>query len=135
MNLNMNMPQVFGHIALFFFVLANVYTPAKWMTKQFPENSAIKKSLADFLPVHIKFNILALIFTIFHMLTEYTGNLLLYLSMVMMLWLTMGGFMMRTQFQVPGALRQHARKVHAQLLIFWILIGLLIVGHGVIMWW
>lgn len=85
--------------------------------------------MGDLLKAHIKCNIIGFIFGIFHMFLEFQSNWMLYASMVIMAWLTFAGFLMRSKIDIHRDVRKYVRLLHSQVIIFWIMVLMLIVGH------
>jgi len=92
----------------------------------------LKKNMGDMLKTHIKCNIAMYIFAVIHLSNADNGNILLYLAMFIMAWLTIGGFLMRTKFDIHKDVRKHARLLHAQKNLFWLSIILLLWGHALV---
>lgn len=130
---NDGLRKIFGYLALIFFIIANLYTPAKWLLKNLIYGrDFLKKNMGDMLKTHIKCNIAMYIFAVIHMFNADNGNILLYIAMFIMAWLTIGGFLMRTKFDINKDVRKHARLLHAQKNLFWLSIILLLWGHAIV---
>jgi len=118
---------IFGNLGLLFFLIGNVYTPAKLLSTG---NPALKEKLSEFLKFHVIFNVAAFACICLHALMAEAMNIPLIISLFLLIWLIVGGSMLKSQ-SGPG-MKRSLHLLHTQQALFGIMILLLIIGHGVV---
>lgn len=124
----------FGYLALIFFILANLYTPAKWIVKHklVQDVQVLRKKLKTLFQIHVQCNIMMFIFAIIHAHYSSQINFFLVVPMLIFAWLIFGGAFMMTRLRMHKEFREYVRMLHAQQYLFWVAIVFLIIGHIII---
>lgn len=117
-----------GYIALIFLLISFGYVVLKRLIASYPERFRRRFSLKRWLVVHEWSAFGFTLCAILHWYYSTAGNTLLHLSLVVTLWLSLAGFMLRQRL-LRGKARQSLRLLHSQQLLAYLLIVLLIVGH------
>ncbi len=122
----------FGWLALLFFIIANLYTPSKWIIKHkvIHDTQVLKKNLRNLFHVHIQCNVLMFIFALIHAHNASQGNIFLVLAMIIFAWLIVGGSLMKSKLNMHKDFRKYVQILHTQQILFWVAIVLLFVGHA-----
>ena len=119
----------FGIISLVLFVFANAYYPARLIANQFkpwPRDVAI--FFKKYLDLHMNINIVAFIAMTIHAHFSDERNIFLYASLLVTVWLTLAGMLMRSK-SFSSDTKKQMRLIHTQQTVFLVWLVLLIVGH------
>ncbi len=119
----------FGIVSLVLFVFANAYYPARLIANQFkpwPRDVAI--FFKKYLDLHMNINIVAFIAMTIHAHFSDERNIFLYASLLVTVWLTLAGMLMRSK-SFSGDTKKQMRLIHTQQTVFLVWLLLLIVGH------
>lgn len=117
-----------GYLSGIFFIIANAYYPAKLIAKHvtgWSKETAL--FFAKYLKIHITFNLIALFFLLIHGHYAEERTALLQLSFVVSILLTLEGVVMH--YKILPEDSRYIRMLHTQQALFWIWIGLIIIGH------
>jgi len=121
--------SLFGIAALILFILANVYYPARAISRRMGINSReINMFFKNYLKFHITANVIAVLLTAMHGHYADERSILLKLCMVVTIWLTVAGTMMH--YKYPKEMKKHLRILHTQRIMVFVWIGLIIAGHS-----
>ena len=118
-----------GIVSLLLFVAANAYYPARLIANQFrpwPRDVAI--FFKKYLDIHMWMNVIAFVLMTIH--AHYTAdrNLFLYASLLVTVWLTLAGLLMRSK-KFTSDTKKQMRLIHTQQMVFVAWLVLLILGH------
>ena len=119
----------FGILCLLLFVAANAYYPARLIANQFrpwPRNIAI--FFKKYLDIHMWMNVVAFVLMTLHAHFSEERNIFLYASLLVTVWLTFAGILMRSK-QFSSDTKKQMRMIHTQQTVFVVWIVLLILGH------
>jgi len=119
----------FGIVSLVLFVFANAYYPARLIANQFkpwPRDVAI--FFKKYLDLHMNINIVAFIAMTIHAHFSDERNIFLYASLLVTVWLTLAGMLMRSK-SFSSDTKKQMRLIHTQQTVFLVWLVLLIVGH------
>ncbi len=119
----------FGIVSLLLFVFANAYYPARLIANQFkpwPRDVAI--FFKKYLDLHMNINIVAFIAMTIHAHFSDERNIFLYASLLVTVWLTLAGMLMRSK-SFSSDTKKQMRLIHTQQTVFLVWLVLLIVGH------
>lgn len=119
----------FGIVCLLLFVFANAYYPARLIANQFkpwPRDVAI--FFKKYLDLHMNINIVAFIAMTIHAHFSDERNIFLYASLLVTVWLTLAGMLMRSK-SFSSDTKKQMRLIHTQQTVFLVWLVLLIVGH------
>jgi hypothetical protein len=119
----------FGILCLLLFVAANAYYPARLIANQFrpwPRNIAI--FFKKYLDIHMWMNVVAFVLMTLHAHFSEERNIFLYASLLVTVWLTFAGILMRSK-QFSSDTKKQMRMIHTQQTVFIVWIVLLILGH------
>ncbi len=132
---NEGLSGFFGYLALIFFIIANIYTPAKWVIKHnfIQDTQALKKNLPRLFNIHVQCNVVMFILAVIHAYNASQGNVFLVAAMLIFAWLIFGGTLMQSEIRLHKDLKKYLRILHAQQLLFGAAIILLVFGH-VLLW-
>ncbi len=126
-----NWPTRSGNLSVLLFVAANTYIPANQLRKRF-RFRAVQLYYTWLLRWHCYLNTAAFVAACFHCYTTSWANNWLWLSLVLMGVLTVGGFLMR--FRYPPKVRKGLYVLHTQQVAFVLLLYALLKGHYVFLW-
>jgi len=118
-----------GNLSMVLFLAANVYFPAKRIRLHYN----LKKVQTDFdrlLVFHIWANTCAFVVACIHCYVSLWSNNWLILALVIMGWLTVGGFLMWIKFQ-PGKVKKGMYILHTQQVLFFVMVFAMLKGHYV----
>ncbi len=117
-----------GYLSGIFFIIANAYYPAKLIARHIIGWSKdIAQFFARYLKIHITFNLIALFFLLIHGHYADEKTALLRISFVVTILLTLEGVLMHYRLLPEDS--RYIRMLHTQQGLFWIWIGLIIIGH------
>ncbi len=119
----------FGFVCLLLFVFANAYYPARLIANQYrpwPKDIAI--FFKKYLDLHMSINIIAFIAMSIHAHFSDERNIFLYASLLVTVWLTFAGILMRSK-SFSSDTKKQMRIIHTQQIIFLVWLVLLIFGH------
>ena len=119
----------FGIVSLVLFVFANAYYPARLIANQFkpwPRDVAI--FFKKYLDLHMNINIVAFVAMTIHAHFSDERNIFLYASLLVTVWLTLAGMLMRSK-SFSSDTKKQMRLIHTQQTVFLVWLVLLIVGH------
>jgi len=126
-----NWPTRSGNLSVLLFVAANTYIPANQLRKRF-RFRGVQLYYSWLLRWHCHLNTAAFVAACFHCYTTSWANNWLWLSLVLMGVLTIGGFLMK--FRYPPKVRKGLYVLHTQQVAFLVLIYALLKGHYVFLW-
>ncbi|MBT3235396.1 MAG: hypothetical protein HN353_05560 [Bdellovibrionales bacterium] len=117
-----------GNLSLMLFFLANTYVPAKHLRQLFHLKN-VDKFFITFLHWHCQMNLWAFLVACVHAyLTNWT-NFWLEVALVLMGWLTFGGFLLKYRYN--ARVQKWVYLLHSQLILFVIMVYALLEGHYV----
>jgi phosphatidylserine synthase len=119
----------FGFVSLLLFVFANAYYPARLIANQYkpwPRDIAI--FFKKYLDLHMWINVVAFVTMSIHAHFSDERNLFLYASLLVTVWLTFAGILMRSK-SFSSDTKKQMRLIHTQQTVFLVWLVLLIVGH------
>lgn len=119
----------FGYVSLLLFVFANAYYPARLIANQYrpwPRDIAI--FFKKYLDLHMWINVVAFVTMTIHAHFSDERNLFLYASLLVTVWLTFAGILMRSK-SFSSDTKKQMRLIHTQQTVFLVWLVLLIVGH------
>lgn len=119
-----------GNLSMVLFLGANVYFPAKRIRLKYNVKNA-QTQFNTLLVWHIWLNTFAFVAACVHCYVALWSNAWLIASLIMMGWLTFGGFLMWIKFQ-PGHLKKGMYLLHTQQALFFAMIYTMLKGHYVI---
>ena len=111
------------------FLAANIYFPAKRIRLRY----SLKKVQDQFdrlLVFHIWTNTSAFVVACIHCYVSLWSNNWLILALVIMGWLTVGGFLMWIKFK-PGKVKKGMYILHTQQVLFFVMVFAMLKGHYV----
>jgi hypothetical protein len=126
---NEGLSEVFGIICLLLFVFANAYYPARLIANQYrpwPKDIAI--FFKKYLDLHMSINIVAFIAMTIHAHYSSDRNIFLMASLLVTVWLTFAGILMRSK-KFSHDTKKQMRLIHTQQTVFLVWLALLILGH------
>lgn len=126
-----NWPTRTGNLSVLLFVAANTYIAANHLRKRF-RFRGVQLYYTWLLRWHCYLNTAAFVSACFHCYTTSWANNWLWLSLVLMGVLTIGGFLMR--FRYPPKVRKGLYVLHTQQVAFILLLYALLKGHYVFLW-
>lgn len=126
-----NWPTRTGNLSVLLFVAANTYIAANHLRKRF-RFRGVQLYYTWLLRWHCYLNTAAFVAACFHCYTTSWANKWLWLSLVLMGVLTIGGFLMR--FRYPPKVRKGIYVLHTQQIAFVLLLYALLKGHYVFLW-
>ncbi len=119
----------FGLVSLVLFVFANAYYPARMIANQFrPWPRDVALFFKKYLDLHMNINIIAFVAMTIHAHFSDERNLFLYVSLLVTVWLTMAGILMRSK-KFSSDTKKQMRLIHTQQTVFLVWIVLLLLGH------
>lgn len=120
-----------GQYALYCFIIANVYFPAKMLYRQVLKNSPISQKVLDkYLYIHILFNLVGMFALFFHGHFAGQRNFVLQGGFVLMVWLTASGFILYKKYTPESKYRTSALAI--QQILFILAIFMFGIGHGLL---
>lgn len=126
---NEGISDFFGFVSLVLFVFANAYYPARLIANQYrpwPRDIAI--FFKKYLDLHMWINVVAFATMTIHAHFSDERNIFLYASMLVTVWLTIAGILMRSK-SFSSDTKKQMRLIHTQQTVFLVWLALLIVGH------
>ena len=126
---NEGISDFFGFVSLLLFVFANAYYPARLIANQYrpwPRDIAI--FFKKYLDLHMWINVVAFVTMTIHAHFSDERNLFLYASLLVTVWLTIAGILMRSK-NFSSDTKKQMRLIHTQQTVFLVWLVLLIVGH------
>jgi len=117
-----------GFLSAILFITANAYYPAKLIARHvIGWDKEMTIFFSKYLKLHISSNLLAFFFLLIHAHYAEEKTALLGLSFVVTFLLTIEGVLMH--YKVFPEDNKYIRMLHTQQALFWIWIGLIIIGH------
>jgi hypothetical protein len=116
-------------VSLLLFVFANAYYPARLIANQcrpWPRDIAI--FFKKYLDLHMWINVVAFVTMTIHAHFSDERNLFLYASLLVTVWLTFAGILMRSK-SFSSDTKKQMRLIHTQQTVFLVWLVLLMVGH------
>jgi hypothetical protein len=126
-----NWPTRTGNLCMILFLAANTYQPAKLLRKHF-RFRGVQIYYSWLLRWHCYLNTAAFVAACVHAYTTSWTNKWLWLSLVMMGVLTVGGFLLRFKYQPK--VRKGLYVLHTQQIAFLVLLYALLKGHYTFAW-
>ncbi|MBF0205491.1 MAG: hypothetical protein HQK53_01245 [Oligoflexia bacterium] len=124
-----NMATGSGNLCIILFCLANTYIPAKGL--RFIYNfKNVEDFFQAFLVFHCSVNIAAFIVACIHAYLTNWVNIWLEISLILMGWLTFGGFLLK--FNYNSTIKRWIYFLHSQQILFFIMLFALLKGHYVL---
>ncbi len=113
-----------GLAKLAFIALAinGAYIPYKWA------RAALGIRIKQALPIHMLAGYASTGLGLLHAVTAEASNAPLWLGMGLMVYATVGGLLLKYRW-VPGRAMKAGLLLHAQRMVFWVLLAALFVGH------
>ncbi len=118
-----------GNLSMVLFLAANVYFPAKRLRLRYKLRN-VQAQFDTLLVFHIWTNTAAFAAACIHCYVSLWSNNWLILALVIMGWLTLGGFLMWIKFQ-PGKVKKGMYILHTQQILFFVMIFAMLKGHYV----
>ena len=104
--------EVTGIVSLLLFVVANVYYPSRMIANQYrpwPRDVAI--FFKKYLDIHMWLNVIAFVIMTVHAHFTEDRNIFLYASLLVTVWLTFAGILMRSK-QFTSDTKKQMRLIH-----------------------
>jgi hypothetical protein len=121
----------FGIVSMLLFVVANAYYPARLIANQYrPWPREIAIFFKKYLDIHMWLNVVAFVAMSIHAHFSDERNIFLYASLLVTVWLTFAGILMRSK-QFSSDTKKQMRLIHTQQTVFLVWLILLILGHCV----
>lgn len=121
--------EITGIVSLLLFVVANAYYPARLIANQFrPWPREIAIFFKKYLDLHMWLNVIAFVLMTIHAHFTDERNIFLYASLLVTVWLTIAGILMRSKHFASDTKKQ-MRMIHTQQAVFYVWLVLLISGH------
>ena len=121
-----NLATSTGNLCVILFILANTYVPAKRLRFIYNFRN-VAEDFNVFLTFHCLLNITAFFVCCIHCYVSNWVNLWLKIAVVLMGWLTVGGFLMK--FKYSPTIKKGIYFLHTQQITFFILFIALLKGH------
>lgn len=118
-----------GNLSMVLFLAANVYFPAKRIRLRYGLKN-VQPQFDRLLVLHIWTNTAAFVAACIHCYVSLWSNNWLILALVIMGWLTVGGFLMWIKYQ-PGKVKKGLYILHTQQVLFFIMVFAMLKGHYV----
>jgi hypothetical protein len=125
-----NMATGSGNLSMILFLLANTYFPAKRIRIKYKVKNT-QKFFNRFLVFHIWLNTFSFFVACYHCYVSLWSNFWLMLALVLMGWLTVGGFLMWIRFK-PSKIKKGIYLLHTQQIVFFVMLYAMLKGHYVI---
>ena len=128
---NEGISDFFGIVSMLLFVAANAYYPARLIANNYrpwPRDVAI--FFKKYLDIHMWVNIVAFVAMTIHAHFSEERNIFLWASLLVTVWLTFAGILMRSK-SFSSDTKKQMRLIHTQQTVFLVWLVLLIVGHVV----
>lgn len=116
-----------GNLSLILFLAANIYFPAKQIRLRYTFRN-VQPYFDRLLVYHIWLNTTAFIAACIHAYVANWANNWLILALVIMGWLTVGGFAMWIKYQ-PGKVKKGIYLLHTQQILFFVMLFAMLKGH------
>ena len=121
--------EFLGRCALYCFIIANVYIPARVIQRKLFSKSAEAKALLDkYLTIHIAFNLLGLTCEFCHGHYAEARPIILKLTMLMTIWLCITGAFLRYRILSDDHLPFKLLSVQQAQFLIWL--SLAMMGHA-----
>ncbi len=118
-----------GNLSMVLFLAANIYFPAKRLRLRYKLKD-VQTQFDKLLVFHIWTNTAAFVAACIHCYVSLWSNNWLILALVLMGWLTLGGFLMWIKFQ-PGKVKKGMYILHTQQILFFVMVLAMLKGHYV----
>ena len=125
---NEDLRDFWGYAAVVFLVVCSIYVGMRMLGRANKQVFVKMFDLKLWFKVHAWSSIGFCLAVFLHWNYSVQGNTLLTLSLVIVGWLTIAGFLLRHRL-VKGTVRKNVALLHSQQLIFFILLLLVVVGH------
>ena len=117
-----------GILAMILFVFANAYYPARLIANQFrPWPRQVAIFFKKYLDLHMYINIVAFVIMTVHAHYSEDRNIFLYASLVVTVWLTIAGILMRNK-SFSSDTKKQMRMIHTQQYVIFLWIFMLLIG-------
>lgn len=120
--------NIWGFLALAFFVPACGYIVIRGLTRANPKKYKGKFKIKRWFVLHEWLSTGFCLAAILHWYYSDRGNNYLHVALVMVIWLTLAGYVLRYRMAIRET-QKNVKLVHTQRFLFYALIGLLVVGH------
>ena len=118
-----------GNLSMVLFLAANIYFPAKRIRLRY-NLKKVQEPFDRLLVFHIWTNTSAFVVACIHCYVSLWSNNWLILALVIMGWLTVGGFLMWIKFK-PGKVKKGMYILHTQQVLFFVMVFAMLKGHYV----
>jgi len=118
-----------GNLCMVLFLAANTYFPAKRIRLRY-NLKKVQNQFDRLLVFHIWANTTAFAVACIHCYVSLWSNNWLILALIIMGWLTVGGFLMWIKFQ-PGKVKKGMYILHTQQVLFFLMVFAMLKGHYV----
>ena len=118
-----------GNLSMVLFLAANIYFPAKRIRLRYSLKN-VQDPFDRLLVFHIWTNTSAFVVACIHCYVSLWSNNWLILALVVMGWLTVGGFLMWIKFK-PGKVKKGMYILHTQQVLFFVMVFAMLKGHYV----
>ncbi len=118
-----------GNLSMVLFLAANIYFPAKRIRLRY-NLKKVQDHFDRLLVFHIWTNTSAFVVACIHCYVSLWSNNWLILALVIMGWLTVGGFLMWIKFK-PGKVKKGMYILHTQQVLFFVMVFAMLKGHYV----
>ena len=118
-----------GNLSMVLFLTANIYFPAKRIRLHY-NLKKVQDHFDRLLVFHIWTNTSAFVVACIHCYVSLWSNNWLILALVIMGWLTVGGFLMWIKFK-PGKVKKGMYILHTQQVLFFVMVFAMLKGHYV----
>ena len=118
-----------GIVSMLLFIFANAYYPARLIANRYrPWPREVAIFFKKYLDLHMSVNIVAFVIMTIHAHFSDERNLFLYASLVVTVWLTVAGILMRNK-SFSSDTKKQMRMIHTQQYVFLLWLFLLFIGH------
>jgi hypothetical protein len=118
----------FGFVALGLFVLSCVYVGMRFLMQTYPHLFVGKFRIKPWFITHIWCSTAFTVAAILHWYLSDRGNMFLHIALVIAVWLTLAGFVLRYRLAEKET-NKNLRLLHTQRWLFVAFVALLIIGH------
>jgi hypothetical protein len=120
----------FGQVALILYIIANIYLLVKYIRVKYKmRNPELMRLSRKLFKIHMVTNVAAFGATLVHYYYAEYWNIFLEISLYLLLWLNVAGFMLKGNFAKDKKVKKALRLLHTQQYVTVTLLLLLIIGH------
>ncbi|MDH5674051.1 MAG: hypothetical protein OEZ06_17980 [Myxococcales bacterium] len=120
--------NLWGYLSLVLFLLSCTYVGMRILMRSYPATFKGKFKLKRWFVIHEWSSVAFTFAAIAHWYYSDRGNNLLHIALLIVIWLTIAGYALRYRL-THKEVQKDVRLLHSQRVLFFTLIGLLVVGH------